>query len=99
MAMSIELEFYAIMAATAVSLAALASLISLFRNAESFNKGDIYIFRALILGCFLLLIGGILPLLLHQMEFLTDENRRAFLSALFLVAFGSLVFADVRKMR
>ena len=96
--MEIEIEFYLLLAAISLSLAALASLISLFRSAESYNSGDIYIFRSLILSSFFLLFGCVLPILFYQLEFLSETAQIVILNLLFTVSLAYLLGRDIHKI-
>jgi hypothetical protein len=58
-------EFLLAIAGASLALAGLASLISLFRESETYESADIYVFRTIILSCVMLSIGGLLPLALE----------------------------------
>ena len=58
----IVIEFLLAVTGTSLALAGLASLISLFRDSETYRPGDVYVFRWIILTCVMVAIGGLLPL-------------------------------------
>jgi hypothetical protein len=60
----IVIELLLAVAGTSLALAGLASLISLFRDSETYRAGDVYVFRWIILTCIMVAIGGLLPLAL-----------------------------------
>jgi hypothetical protein len=63
-------EFLNMVVTIAIGLAALASLITLFKDSQRFTNGDVRDFRGLILSCLLICLGALLPLLLIH---LVDE--------------------------
>ena len=59
------IEFFLAIAGISLALAGLASLISLFRESETYQPNDIFVFRTIVLSCIMAAIGGLLPLALE----------------------------------
>lgn len=64
MSLSYEFSVFDILVAVSgisLSLAGLASIISLFKNGENFNREDVLLFRSIIQICLCIILGTLLP--------------------------------------
>lgn len=59
-----ETDFFVTLVGVSLSLAGLASLISLFHHGKEFTAEEIFIFRSIILVCLVILIASLLPIAL-----------------------------------